>query len=92
MLRFYGLQRHESEQEKMTIDCSEDYSIRKNEWICLFDHNYLRITRILKCLIAFGLENEALAFYECLRKIYHQDSDRIGSKTFQYWTNALKSN
>lgn len=92
MLRFYGLQRHEDKEGKITIERSKDYSIRKTEWLCLFDHNYLRITRILKCLIIFGLENEALAFYKCLQEIYCENSDRIGSKTFQYWTNTVKNN
>ncbi len=57
----------------------------------MFDHNYLRITRILKCLMTFGLEDEARAFYECLRRIYREDSDQIGDETFQYWTNAVKA-
>ncbi|MEH2265318.1 opioid growth factor receptor-related protein [Nostoc sp.] len=92
MLQFYGLQRHKSNDGKIVVSQSEDYQNRKCEWVCVFDHNYLRITRILKCLITFGLENEAEAFYECLRQIYREDSDRIGGETFQYWTNAVKPN
>jgi hypothetical protein len=90
MLRFYGLQSNNSETNKIEIERSPDYPIRKQEWVNIFDHNYLRITRILKCLITFGLEAEARAFYECLQQIYREDSDRIGSETFQYWTNAVK--
>ena len=56
----------------------------------MFDHNYLRITRILKCLMTFGLIDEAQAFYECLRQIYREESDQIGGETFQYWTNQSK--
>lgn len=92
MLQFYGLQRHESNDRKIVVSQSEDYQNRKREWMCVFDHNYLRITRILKCLITFGLENEAQAFYECLRQIYREDSDRIGGETFQHWTNAVNPN
>ncbi|MEH1893799.1 MAG: opioid growth factor receptor-related protein [Nostoc sp.] len=92
MLQFYGLQCHESNDGKIVVSQSEDYQNRKREWVCIFDHNYLRITRILKCLITFGLENEAEAFYECLRQIYREDSDRIGGETFQHWTNAVKPN
>ncbi|MEH2137132.1 opioid growth factor receptor-related protein [Nostoc sp.] len=92
MLQFYGLQRHESNDGKIVVSQSEDYQNRKREWVCIFNHNYLRITWILKCLITFGLENEAEAFYECLRQIYREDSDRIGGETFQYWTNAVKPN
>jgi Opioid growth factor receptor (OGFr) conserved region len=90
MLRFYGLQ-CDQKAGKVVVSRSEDYPIRRREWICMFNHNYLRITRILKCLITFGLEDEALAFYECLRQIYREDRDQIGGETFQYWTNAVKT-
>ncbi|WP_375497776.1 opioid growth factor receptor-related protein [uncultured Nostoc sp.] len=90
MLQFYGLQRYENNDGKIVVSQSEAYPNRKREWICIFNHNYLRITRILKCLMTFGLENEAQAFYECLRQIYRENSDRIGSETFQYWTIAVK--
>jgi Opioid growth factor receptor (OGFr) conserved region len=90
MLRFYGLQSNHSETNKIEIERSPDYLIRKQEWLNLFNHNYLRITRILKCLMTFGLMDEARAFYECLQQIYREDSNLIGSETFQYWTNAVK--
>lgn len=87
MLRFYGLQI----QENGAIARSEIYPIRKTEWIERFNHNYLRITRILKCLMNFGFEQYAQAFYDCLAQIYREESDRIGSETFKYWTNAVQS-
>ncbi|MBE9010455.1 hypothetical protein IQ250_09580 [Pseudanabaenaceae cyanobacterium LEGE 13415] len=85
MLHFYGLQ-----EDNGKITRSENYPIRKLEWVDLFNHNYLRITRILKCLMTFGLEEYAQAFYECLTQIYREESDCIGSETFRYWTNAVK--
>ncbi len=91
MIQFYGLRRYENEDGKIVITQSKDYPSRKREWVCMFDHNYLRITRILKCLITFGLRDEAQAFYECLQQIYRESSDQIGGETFQYWTNAIKS-
>lgn len=90
MLQFYGLQCYETRDRKIVVDKAENYLTRKREWVCLFDHNYLRITRILKCLMTLGLKDEAEAFYECLRQIYRESSDQIGGETFQYWTNAIK--
>jgi hypothetical protein len=87
MLKFYGLQYI---NETKQIERSSDYPIRKQEWVNKFDHNYLRITRILKCLMRFGLADEARSFYRCLAEIYRADRDRIGSETFQYWTNTVK--
>ncbi len=66
MLRFYGLECHENQAGKVTVQKSEEFPERKLEWICLLNHNYLRITRILKCLVLFGLQDEAQAFYDCL--------------------------
>jgi hypothetical protein len=89
MLQFYGLQHQEDNQGKAVVIQSEDYPSRKQEWVRRFDHNYLRITRILKCLMVFRLKDEAQAFYECLRQIYQENSDFIGDETFQYWTKAV---
>ena len=80
MLHFYGLQCERKEAEKVVVSRSENYPIRKSEWLWMFDHNYLRITRILKCLMTLGLEEEARAFYECLWQIYREDSDRAAPR------------
>ena len=91
MLRLYGLEHHKNTEGKIVIGKSVDYQNRKIEWVCLFDHNYLRITRILKCLITLGLKDEAHAFYDCLQQIYREESDLIGGETFQYWKTAIES-
>lgn len=91
MLNFYGLAIARDESGKVAIEKSEDYPNRKQEWVNLLDHNYLRITRILKCLMIFGLEDEAKAFYKCLSQLYREDGDQIGAETFQYWTDAVSS-
>jgi Opioid growth factor receptor (OGFr) conserved region len=90
MLNFYGLRLPKNSADRIEINRAKNYSIRRQEWVNPFDHNYLRITRILKCLIAFGLTDAAIAFYQCLEQIYREDSERIGGETFQYWTNAIK--
>jgi Opioid growth factor receptor (OGFr) conserved region len=91
MLAFYGWEGivdTTGELSIKTISCREK---RQVEWICPCDHNYLRITRILQCLMTFGLQQSALAFYECLQQIYREHSDLIGGETFSYWTNAVHS-
>ena len=90
MLRFYGLQGSEDKNGNFIVTKSPEYPERRREWICIMNHNYLRITRILKCLTVLGLKSYAQAFYRCLEQIYREESRHIGSKTFQYWTNAVK--
>jgi Opioid growth factor receptor (OGFr) conserved region len=91
MLKFYGWHGVVNEAEELLIEPASDREVRESEWICPCDHNYLRITRILKCLMGFGLEQPALAFYACLEQIYRKRSDLIGGETFSYWTKAIKS-
>ncbi len=91
MLRFYGLQSDENNEGGFVVIKSEEYPSRKKEWICVMDHNYLRITRILKCLMVLGLERYAQTLYRCLEQIYREESRHIGAKTFQFWTNAVKT-
>lgn len=90
MLKFYGLQLQEIKPGKVRINRSETYPNRQSEWVLRSNHNFLRITRILKCLKALGLEGEAIAFYDCLQQIYHDSREQIGSETFRHWTNAVK--
>ncbi|WP_232432181.1 opioid growth factor receptor-related protein [Chamaesiphon minutus] len=88
MLRFYGLQF--SNLVPGQIERSSTYPTRKQEWVNVFDHNYLRITRILKCLIILGCVDVARSLYNCLRQIYREEGDLISSETFQYWTDAVE--
>jgi hypothetical protein len=54
------------------------------------NHNWLRITRILKSLRLLGLENEAAALYERLHQFFTQRRFPIGHVTFGYWTEAAE--
>jgi hypothetical protein len=77
--------------EELSFEPASDRQARDSEWICPCDHNYLRITRILKCLMAFSLKQPALAFYACLEQIYQERSDLIGGETFSYWAGAVEA-
>ena len=50
MLAFYGMECREGENAEIVIAKSEEYLSRKREWIEPFNHNYLRLTRILTSL------------------------------------------
>jgi len=55
-------------------------------WNAQFDHNHLRITRIIRCLRVLGLEEEAQAFYEFLK----ENAVRASKTSHMYWTRAAK--
>lgn len=86
MLHFYGLRRCGNEIVK-----EDDFVNRKNCWVTKSNHNFLRITRILKSLKMFGFEKEAQIFFDQLEKIYQDNRNEIGKKNFQYWKDAVEN-
>jgi Opioid growth factor receptor (OGFr) conserved region len=90
MLRFYGLEVVES--DATTIERATFFAECSERWLKAGNHNHLRITRILKSLRILGLENEALAFFECLAEIYGDETGKhlscISSETFHFWRSA----
>lgn len=55
------------------------------------NHNWLRISRILRSLILLGLDREARAFYDWLEAAYRNRRFPIDSDTFGYWQRAVQS-
>lgn len=88
MLRFYGLA---FEPQAGRVVRRPDFEARARNWVNPFNHNYLRITRILKCLMALGLETRARAFFGALEAIYDERPYEIGPETFDFWQNAVRA-
>jgi hypothetical protein len=55
------------------------------------NHNWLRITRILRSLTLLGREAQARALYERLSEMYSSRKYGILGDTFGYWTGAVQS-
>jgi hypothetical protein len=54
------------------------------------NHNWLRITRILRSLRLLGLEEESQALYGQLEVLYQSRRFPISADAFRYWTEAVK--
>jgi hypothetical protein len=63
----------------------------KDIWITKNNHNFLRITRILKFLIIMGMEDLAFLLFLNLCEIYKQKQDIITEKTWEFWKNTIKT-
>lgn len=85
MLRFYGLAR-----EGEAVTRGAGYARRSGEWLGR-PHNFLRISRILRCLALLGCAPEARAFLDCLEGICAQNAAAIGERTLGYWRRAASS-
>lgn len=85
ILRFLGFQ--------MTADGkvveADSFSTRIPDVWAIPNHNWLRISRILRSLTVLGLESQAQALYEKLSTIYQRRKFPIPVNTFQYWTDAV---
>lgn len=58
------------------------------QWLTPHNHNYLRVTRILKCFGLAGLDNEKRIMKQVLNLVYTKYRDVIGETTKKYWDEA----
>ncbi|TVY26475.1 Opioid growth factor receptor [Lachnellula hyalina] len=88
ILWFYGLRPKLNEEGHFeTVEKNPDsWSNSTRSWNTQFDHNHLRITRIIRCLRVLGLEEEAQGFYEFLK----ENAARASKTSHMYWTRAAK--
>lgn len=75
--KFYGLGKYEDTNKQV-------------KWCRNGNHNLLRITRIIRCLRLFGLEEEARDFYNKVELVGHELG--ISYITIDYWNRALLQN
>lgn len=60
---------------------------KKNVWGGM-NHNWWRITRVLKSLSVLGLNAEAAEFFSLLKRIRHQVG--VDNETWAYWSEAAQ--
>jgi hypothetical protein len=53
------------------------------------NHNWLRITRILRSMMLLGREADARALYDSLDELYSSRRFPIRADTFRYWADAV---
>lgn len=93
MLHFYGF-RFASEtgsgghSQSLQVLNGSNYSEASRNWVRRFNHNHLRITRILRSLRVLGLEKEASEFFKALKRVYEEG--KIGQKSMMFWTRAIE--
>lgn len=80
MTKFYGL---DFEAWDPYCVCAEPPT-----WVTPMNHNFLRLTRIMKSLCLFGCHGEAACIFNRLFDLYHRHPEIIGYETFCYWKEA----
>lgn len=87
IMLFYGYR-----LENNTLVEIENSKKRFESWITPYNHNYLRLTRVLKSLNILGLESYSDMLFRALETVYIENSDVISLETFSYWLEASKYN
>ncbi|MBD2451543.1 hypothetical protein H6G76_31385 [Nostoc sp. FACHB-152] len=88
MLDFYGFVRLE-DKGNVKIIKNLNYDNRIQKWVTPNNHNFLRITRILRSITLLGLSVYAAKFFGALEELYLEKQNTIGSVSFQYWKAAI---
>lgn len=86
MLDFLGFYLAQDD-EMVKIERIEPTEERPNPqwWLGAFNHNMLRVTRVLKSLRSTGLHRYALALYDALRPY----KEKMSPNTWGHWTRAV---
>ena len=88
MLEFYGLLLVQEGDEAPQVVRSPDFGRRAAVWLAPGNHNFLRLTRILKSLRLLGEAELSAALFWCLEDVYREHSAVVGGTTFEYWRGA----
>lgn len=88
LINFYGFMAT-WENGTYRIVKSKDFQQKSYNWLMRYNHNFLRITRILKALVLLGAEKHAKVFLKALEDVYKDNSKVIGQKTLGYWRKAV---
>jgi Opioid growth factor receptor (OGFr) conserved region. len=90
MLDFYGLALHEEQDGRVRVSESASFASRRGNWVVPYNHNHLRLTRILTSVRTLGLPAYSIALFDCLEKIRKIRPDAISTETFGYWQRAAR--
>jgi len=96
MLSFYGLVEVPDEVDEdgqvigLIVTLASDFDDKKDNWLNRFNHNHLRLTRIMKSLTILGLSKRARALHAVLMWLNKQYPKAFHSVTIDFWNEAIK--
>jgi hypothetical protein len=90
LLRFFGIELADAgDVASANVRKAHNFDERRQVWLHDGNHNFLRISRILRSLTLLGCAGYASAFIECLEVIYSEMPEAIGDTTNGYWRRAV---
>lgn len=90
MLAYYGLRRRTT-ASAVLIEPAGEWPARARHWVHAYNHNHLRLTRIMKCLHALGFEADARALQSALLEVAARaGTPGVSPATVRHWQAALE--
>jgi opioid growth factor receptor-like protein len=87
MLAFYGLAMTES-GGPLVVSPTPDFAERRKVWLRPYNHNHLRLTRILRSCYLLSLRAEAAALGGYLDDLAAENPETLNEETRGYWARA----
>lgn len=91
MLAFYGLELTEMPDGTLSISPDTTFVKQAANWLTWGNHNYQRLTRILRSLRLLDLDPYAQALFVCLDRIYQIYGDQIPETSYNFWEDAVNN-
>jgi Opioid growth factor receptor (OGFr) conserved region len=85
MLRFYGFRLAPGTTR---IERAPNASERIADWCRPGNHNFLRLTRIMRSLAVLGLSDHARSLLGQLEQLYNEHPQIVGERTIGFWRRA----
>ncbi len=85
MLSFYGFRRARG---TTPIERAPNASERIADWCRPGNHNFLRLTRIMRSLAVLGLSDHARSLLGQLEQLYNEHPQIVGERTIGFWRRA----
>lgn len=73
-----------------TIIPGPNFARASRNWVKRFDHNHLRLTRIIRSLRVLGLGAHAHALFRALVAVYDHGRSGISARSLTFWTRAAE--
>lgn len=91
MGRFYGFTvTWPNDEASPEIRRSPEFAARAAEWVRSGDHNFLRISRVLRSLVLLGCAGAASRLYSELLEVNRWRPGVVGEVTLAYWGKAAR--
>ncbi|MGE3508343.1 MAG: opioid growth factor receptor-related protein [Vicinamibacterales bacterium] len=88
-LDFYGFRLITTDGESR-VEPGPNWTARSQQWLQRNNHNHLRLTRIVRCLHALGLQPEAKALQRALLDVAERTHvGQVSRSTVRFWRAAI---